>query len=87
MKPSIVISLLIVINVLAFLLYGIDKLKAKTHSWRIPENVLLLVAFAGGSLGALLAMFLFRHKTKHKKFTISVPIFFVCQVVILLLSL
>ena len=87
MNSKTIIILLVAVNVLAFLLYGIDKVKAKMHSWRIPENVLIIVAALGGSAGALLAMFLLRHKTQHKKFTICVPIFFVCQLVMLILSL
>ena len=56
---------LIGINVLAFLLYGIDKAKAKRGAWRIAEKVLLGIGILGGSLGALAGMKLFRHKTKH----------------------
>ena len=56
---------LIGINVLAFLLYGIDKAKAKRGAWRIAEKVLLGIGILGGSLGALAGMKLFRHKTRH----------------------
>lgn len=73
------------INILAFALFGIDKLKSKARAWRIPERVLLLFAALFGSAGALLAMLLFRHKTKHKKFIICVPLFLVIQIVLLLL--
>lgn len=54
-----------VLSLVAFILYGIDKRKAKKNAWRIPERTLLLVGFLGGSVGALIAMELFRHKTKH----------------------
>ena len=64
---------LIGINVLTFLIYGIDKWKAKRGKWRIPEDTLIWLAIAGGSIGALLGMNLFRHKTQHKKFTLGVP--------------
>ena len=56
---------LIGINVLAFLLYGIDKAKAKHGAWRIAEKVLLGIGILGGALGALAGMKLFRHKTRH----------------------
>ena len=55
-------------SVLAFLLYGIDKSRAKKNKWRIRESVLLWVSFLGGSVGALLGMQAFRHKTKHRYF-------------------
>ena len=70
------------VNLLAFILYGIDKFKAKKGAWRIPEASLLLVAFLGGSLGALLGMELFRHKTKHAKFKVLVPLFLILHVVL-----
>lgn len=64
------------LNLVAFLLYGIDKYKAKKQLWRIPESTLLLFSFVGGGLGSLLGMMCFRHKTKHIKFRIIVPLFF-----------
>ena len=57
---------LIVINVVTFLVYGIDKWKAKQGSWRISEATLLILAVIGGSIGALLGMKVWRHKTMHK---------------------
>lgn len=72
---------MIVVNVLAFCLYGIDKRKAIMDKWRIPETTLLGIAFLGGSLGAWAGMQLFRHKTKHWKFKILIPLFFIMQVV------
>ncbi len=70
---------LLAVNMLAFFLYGIDKRKAVKDQWRIPEATLLGVAFVGGSIGAWTAMQLFRHKTKHWKFKILVPAFFLMQ--------
>lgn len=67
------------INVLTFLLYGIDKWKARRGKWRIPEETLIWLAIVGGSIGALLGMYLFRHKTKHKKFTLGIPAIFLIQ--------
>lgn len=72
---------LLSVNVLAFLMYGLDKLRAKKDKWRIPEKTLLMVAVIGGSIGAFLGMQTFRHKTKHLKFTIGVPVIFVLQIV------
>ena len=57
---------LIVINIATFLVYGIDKWKAKQGSWRISEATLLILAVIGGSIGALLGMKVWRHKTMHK---------------------
>ncbi len=76
---------LIIINVLAFVMYGIDKRKAVKGRWRISEAALLTVAALGGSLGSLLAMELFRHKTKHKKFTIGVRLLLVLHIILLVL--
>jgi len=77
---TILLAALLLVNLLAFALYGIDKLKAKKGAWRIPESTLLLVAFLGGSLGALLGMELFRHKTKHAKFKVLVPLFLILHI-------
>lgn len=70
---------LLAINLLAFILYGIDKYKAKHNRWRIPETVLLWLAVLGGSAAALVAMHLFHHKTLHKKFRYGVPAILLLQ--------
>ena len=62
-------------NVIVFLLYGIDKLKAKSGAWRISEKALLLCAFFLGGVGAFAGMKVFRHKTRHTSFNILVPLF------------
>lgn len=62
-------------NVLAFVLFGADKKRAQNDQWRIPEKHLLLSAAAGGSLGAFMGMYFFRHKTKKRKFCTLVPLF------------
>ena len=67
------------VNVLTFIVYGVDKWKARRGRWRVPEATLLGLAAVGGSVGAWLAMQLFRHKTQHKKFRYGVPILFVLQ--------
>lgn len=71
---QVAIIYLLAINVTAFVAYGIDKWKAKHNKWRISEMTLILLAFIGGALGALLGMKAFRHKTQHWKFRILVPI-------------
>ena len=65
--------------VVTFFLYGADKSKARREKWRVPEKTLLLFAFFGAP-GALLGMYLFRHKTKHLRFRILVPFFFILHV-------
>ena len=70
---------LIGINVLTFLIYGVDKWKAQRDKWRIPEDTLIWLAVAGGSVGALLGMNLFRHKTKHRKFFLGIPAILLVQ--------
>lgn len=65
---------LLLINALALALMLLDKYFARTHRRRIPERTLLLVAVLGGSLGALVGMYAFHHKTKHPKFYITLPI-------------
>lgn len=72
---------LLIMNLLGFSSMGIDKKRAKAREWRIKERTLLLIAFFGGSLGSLLGMKVFHHKTKHKKFQILIPIFFVLQII------
>lgn len=78
------IFLIIFINVLTFCVYAIDKRRAKTNNYRIPEQTLLLLAAFGGALGAYLSMNIFRHKTQHKKFTYAVPVMLILQVALLL---
>ncbi len=69
------------INVVTFIAFGVDKRKAKHNKWRIAEKTLLGLAAIGGSVGALLAMRMFHHKTKHKKFYIGVPVIILLQIV------
>jgi uncharacterized membrane protein YsdA (DUF1294 family) len=71
---------LLVINILAFVCYGLDKLRAKRNARRISERALLLLALVGGSVGAWLGMLVWRHKTKHAKFRFGVPILLLLQV-------
>ena len=70
---------LLLINAAAFLLMLVDKFKAKRNLWRVSESTLMLCAVLGGSIGALAGMYLVRHKTKHRKFTIGVPLILAAQ--------
>ena len=70
---------LLSINISAIAVYGWDKLCAKRGWWRVPEKMLLLLALLGGSAGAIVAMALFRHKTRHLKFIYGVPMILVLQ--------
>lgn len=81
---TIIESSLLALNAVTFLVYGIDKWKARHGKWRIPEATLLLLAVAGGSVGAWLGMKAWHHKTKHKKFKFGVPLIFILQVVLLI---
>ena len=71
---------LLAVNVLTFIVYGVDKWKAQRGRWRVPEATLMGLAALGGSVGAWMAMQLFRHKTQKKKFRYGVPALFVLQV-------
>ena len=70
---------IIFINIITFFVYGMDKLKAVNHWWRIPEAVLLGLAVAGGSVGAYLGMQVFRHKTLKPLFRFGVPVILLVQ--------
>ena len=72
---------LLVVNISAVAVYGWDKFCAKQSWQRIPEKILLLLAILGGSIGALAAMALFRHKTLHLKFKYGVPLILILQIV------
>lgn len=78
---------LIIINAVGWLIMLIDKQKAKRKAWRIPEATLMGVAAIGGSLGSLIGMYQFRHKTKHRKFTIGIPLILIIHAVLMLLLL
>ena len=69
----------LLINLISFAAYGIDKRRARKDKWRIPESTLLMLAFIGGVLGALAGMLVFHHKTRHWKFKILVPLFLLLQ--------
>ena len=74
------LAYLLIVNAIAFLLMLIDKQKAKKKKWRIPEATLMSFAAIGGSIGALMGMYTFRHKTLHKKFTLGIPAILLLQI-------
>lgn len=85
MKP--VYAYLVIINAVSFLIMLADKKKAKKNLWRIPERALMSIAVSGGSLGVLLGMYIFRHKTRHLKFTLGVPVILAVQILLAVFNL
>lgn len=78
---------LLIMNLIGFLLMGIDKNKAKKQTWRVSEKALFLASLIGGSLGTLVGMYVFRHKTKHWYFVIFMPLILIIHIVLLALFL
>ena len=79
-----IIAYLLIINAVGFLLMLADKHKARKKKWRIPEATLMSTAALGGSIGVLTGMYAVRHKTKHIKFTIGVPLILAAQTMLAL---
>ena len=77
---------LIAINIVTFIVYGIDKVKAMKGKWRISEATLLLLAIIGGSVGAWLGMKTWHHKTMHKKFKYGLPLILLAQIALIALT-
>ena len=73
----------VVVNLVAFIMYGIDKNRAIKKEWRISEKSLILVSVAGGAFGALLGMHVFRHKTRHIKFQLIIPLTVIVHFVVI----
>lgn len=80
MGHQVLTAYLVLVNAAAVLLMLMDKQKARRGAWRIPESTLMGVALIGGSIGAILGMYLFRHKTRHLKFTLGLPLILAVQV-------
>ena len=78
----IIIGYLLTVNVFGFVLMFVDKKRAQNNQWRIKEATLFLSAAIGGSIGSMLGMKVFRHKTKHMSFLIGMPAIFIVQVVL-----
>lgn len=85
MLIQLLILYLLIINAAAILLMLVDKIKAKKNLWRIPEATLFLVAAIGGSIGSLIGMYTFRHKTKHIKFIVGMPLILAVQIIAVVL--
>jgi len=81
---KVILGYLFTINLLGFFIMLIDKQRAIHKEWRIPEKNLIGISILGGAIGMLLGMSSFRHKTKHKKFTIGVPFILIMQFIILI---
>lgn len=84
---TLLISYAIIMNIVGFALMGIDKHKAKKRAFRIPEATLFTVALIGGSIGSILGMYLFRHKTRHRSFVYGMPAILILQVILIVLIL
>lgn len=82
---TILLAYCILINLVGFAMMGIDKYKAKKRAFRIPEATLFSIAMIGGSIGSIIGMYTFHHKTRHPKFTIGMPVILVIQLLLLLL--
>ena len=79
---QIAIIYLLIINILGFLIMGIDKHKAKMGNRRIPENSLFMFTILGGGVGTIIGMYVFHHKTKKLKFTIGMPLILILEILI-----
>lgn len=71
------------VNIIGFLLMGIDKKKAIKHAFRIPEATLFTIALIGGSIGSIVGMYFFRHKTRHWYFVYGMPAILILQIILL----
>ncbi len=81
---TILLIYFISMNILGLFLMGLDKHKAKKHLWRIPESTLFIIAIIGGSIGSIIGMYAFRHKTRHWYFVYGLPAILIIQAVIFL---
>ena len=86
MTLALVWAVWLAINLITFILYGVDKRRAKCGAWRIPEKTLLTGTWLLGGVGAWLAMRMFRHKTKHIAFQVSAPVGAVLSILLMILA-
>ena len=82
---TLIIVYLIVINLISLITMGVDKAKAQKRSWRIPESTLFVLALIGGSIGSIVGMHLFRHKTRHWYFLYGMPAILIIQILIVII--
>lgn len=80
-----IIIYIIVINLIAFFAMFLDKRKAKYGRWRIPEQTLLILALIGGSIGGIIGMYTFRHKTQKLRFSVGFPVILILQIILIFL--
>ena len=83
MTPQIITTYLTLVNAVGFVLMLSDKRRARRGAWRIPEATLMTVALAGGSIGTIVGMYLVRHKTRHLKFTVGLPLIILLQILLI----
>lgn len=79
-KTGVIVLYLAVINLITFIVFTVDKKRARLHKWRVSEKTLFLLAAFGGSLGAIAGMYAFRHKTRHWYFVIGMPLILAAQI-------
>ena len=79
----IVLAYFGVMSIVGFISMGVDKRKAKNHSWRTPEAPLFLIALIGGSLGSVIGLWTFRHKTKHWYFVVFMPLILIAHIALI----
>jgi len=84
---NVIILYLIIINIAGFAVMGIDKRKAIKHRWRVRESTLFLIALIGGSIGSILGMRTFHHKTRHWYFVYGMPLILILQILLAVLIL
>lgn len=83
-KQKLLSIYLIIINLITFIIFGIDKFKSIKNKWRFKESTLINLCFIGGSIGGLISMYLFHHKTKHSCFHIGIPLIIITQIIVMI---
>jgi uncharacterized membrane protein YsdA (DUF1294 family) len=81
MQVNILLIPFLIISLVAVIITILDKYRAKSRAWRVPEKILLIISFFGGSISMFITMLLIRHKTRHMKFMIGIPFIFIIQCV------
>jgi uncharacterized membrane protein YsdA (DUF1294 family) len=82
-SSKLILWIITLFNILAFILIGLDKYKSKHNRWRISEKTFFTVAALGGSVGVLVGMYIFRHKTRHASFVWGIPIILMLQIAVI----